>query len=280
MMNKKIWMGMFVLLLVFGIVVVSCDNGDNSTTIDEVSIKTQKPPQVSSVTVTKTTNNLHYIVSWDAIGDDSTAYSYSVYFKQDGKKSSTSISGAQNLYKYDPATGDQIANDDLDKWSCRVSSLTSLASAAGSYCFGVRTSGGATIFTSTASDVKWGNSITVTATPQMSAISVKKTTTSNYYLIASWDAVAGVDAYNVVLYYKNSNGSWYTFTSGSGQNSQTYSESDGTPSPNTDPSKWSSAFTYNTGTSYEYYFTVSPVLPVPNISILPSFASSPVIKVQ
>jgi hypothetical protein len=272
MMNKKIWMGMMVILLAFGIVVVGCDNGDNSTTIDKVDLNYGKAPPVSSVTVTKTTNNQHYIVSWDAIEG---YVSYQVGFKQDGKKSFSSMSGAQNLYKYDPATGDQIPNDDLDKWSLRVSSLNTIISAAGSYCFGVRTYINDGSITNLYSDVKWGNSITVTAGPQMSAISVTKTTNGSY-LIASWDAVAGIDAYNVVLYYKNSSGSWSTYTNGQGQNSQTYSESDGNTSTNTDLTKWSFRYNNITNSGYEGYFAVTPV--ASDISVLPSSATTPIIK--
>jgi len=267
MMNKKIWMGMLVILLVFEMVVVGCDNG---TTNDNVGISYEKAPQVSSVTVTKTTNNQFFIVSWDAIAGDGN--SYQVMFKQDGKKSSSSIGSGQNIYKYDPSTGDQLANNDLDKWSYRVSSLN--ASAAGSYCFGVRASLGSYTVMSTYSDIKWANSFTVTAGPQMSAISVTKTTNGSY-LIASWDAIAGANAYNVVLYYKTSSGSWGTYTNGSGQNSQTYAESDGNASTNTDPAKWSFRYS-NITTSYECYFSVSPV--VSDISVLPSVATSPIVR--
>ena len=273
-MNKKIWMGMLVILLVFGIVAVGCDNGDNSKTIDKVDLNYVKSPPVSSVTVTKTTNNQHYIVSWDAIEDDDSYYYY-VCFKQDGKKSFSSISGAQNLYKYDPATGDQIPNDNLDKWSLRVSSLNTIISAVGSYCFGVRTFINDGSITNLYSDVKWGNSITVTAGTPMSAISVTKTTNGSY-IIASWDAVAGVDAYNVVLYYKNSSGGWSTYSNGSGQNSQTYSENDGNASTNTDLTKWSFRYSNITNSGYEGYFAVTPV--VSDISVLSSFATSPIVK--
>jgi len=272
MMNKKIWMGILVILLVFGIVVVSCDNGDNSTTIDKVDLNYGKSPPVSSVTVTKTTNNLHYIVSWDAI---EVPVSYYVCFKQDGKNSFSSISGAQNLYRYDLATGDQIPNDNLDKWSCRVSSLNTIISAAGSYSFGVRTYLNDGSISNLSSDVKWGSSITVTAGPQMSAISVTKTTNGSY-LIASWNAIAGIDAYNVVLYYKNSSGSWTTYTNGQGQNSQIYSENDGNASTNTDLTKWSFRYNNITNSGYEGYFAVTPV--ASDISVLPSFASSPIVK--
>jgi hypothetical protein len=201
MANKKLWLGILVIVLVLGMTVVSCGNG---VTSDNVGISYAKPPQVSSVTVTKTTNKQFFIISWDAVAGE--ANGYSLYFKQDGKVASTSISGVQNLYKYDPATGDQLPNENLDEWSARISGLDSFASAGGSYCFGVRTN--------STNDITWSDSFTVTDGPAMSTISVTKTTNGSY-LIASWDAIAGVDEYRVVLYYKNGS-NWNTYTNGSG----------------------------------------------------------------
>jgi hypothetical protein len=261
MANRKLWLGILVIVLVLGITVVSCDDG---STNDKVSISMDKAPQVSSVTVTKTTNNKHFIVSWDAVAGEGSGYT--LYFKQDGKVSSTSVSGAQNLYKYDPATGDQLPNDNLDKWSARVSSLAQYATAAGSYCFGVVTSAGFAFLTATYSDIKWSDSFAVINGAAMSTVTATKTT-NNSYIIASWDGIAGAEAYNCTLYYKSDNGSWYTYTNGTGQNSQTYVVSDGTVSVNTDPSKWSYRYS-NITSSYECYFAVTPVFP--DISILPS----------
>jgi len=247
MKNKKIRTGILVILLVFGIIAVSCSD-------DNVSINYKKAPQVSSVTVTKTTNNQYYIVSWDAVESD---IGYYVYFKQAGKESSSYIGSGQNYNKYDPVTGNSINNDDLDKWSYQVDSLN--APAAGSYCFGVRTYLSNSTVSSTGSDVKWAAGITVTEFPKkISAVSAKKTTDGNY-IIVSWDAVAGVSAYKINYYYRySSNDSFYNNNTVSGQNTYTYSEDDGTQSTNTDPTKWSYRYTVSSLYGYEYYFSVTP----------------------
>jgi hypothetical protein len=255
------------MVLVFGMTVVGCnDDSTDDSTNDKVSISMDKAPQVSSVTVAKTTNNKYFIVYWDAVAGEGN--SYTLYFKQDGKVSSSSMSGAQNLYKYDSATGDQLPNDNLDKWSARVSSLAQYATAAGSYCFGVVTSAGFAFLSSTTSDIKWSNSFTVTNGAAMSTVTATKTTNNNSYIIASWDAVAGAEAYNWVLYYRSSSSSnWSQYTTGSGQNSLTYAVDNGTESANSDSSKWSIRYS-NITSSYDCYFAVTPVFP--DISILPS----------
>jgi len=252
---ERFWSVISVMVLVLGITVVSCNDG---TTSDNVGIVYVKSPQVSSVTVTKTTNNRFFIISWDAIAGE--ANSYSLHFKQDGKVSSSSISGAQNLYKYDPATGDQLPNDNLDKWSARVNSLN--ASAGGSYCFGVRASVGNYTVMTTSSDIKWSNSFTVTTGPAMSVTATPVTTILN--TIVTWDAIEGAESYLVTIYL---NGSQYTTVTG--QNSVTYAVADGTSSANTDPSKWSYLCPYTGG---RFYFTVRAIQT--DASILPSVAES------
>ena len=244
-----------VMVLVLGITVVSCDNG---TTSDNVGINYVKSPQVSSVTVTKTTNKQFFIISWDAIAGE--ANSYSLYFKQDGKVSSTAISGAQNVYKYDSATGAQLPNDNLDKWSARVNSLN--ASAGGSYCFGVRASVGSYTVMTTSSDITWSDSFTVTASPAMSTVTATPVT-NNSYTIVTWDAVAGAESYLVTIYRDGSQ-----YTTASGQNAKTYAVADGTASDNTDPSKWSYYCTYSGG---RFYFTVRAAQS--DVGILPSVSA-------
>jgi len=241
------------MVLVFGMTVVGCDNG-------ATNISYAKSPQVSSVTVTKTTDKRFFIISWDAIAGE--ANSYTLHFKQDGKVSSSSISGAQNLYKYDPATGAQLPNDNLDKWSARVNSLN--ASAGGSYCFGVRSSVGNYTVMTTSSDIKWSNSFTVTTGPAMSTVTATPVTAGNLNTIVTWDAIEGAESYMVTIYF---NGNAYT-TAG-GQNAVTYAVADGTSSANADPSKWSYYCTYSGG---RFYFTVSAKQA--DVSILPSVAES------
>jgi len=266
MINKKILMRILVILPVIGIVFAGCSD-------DNVGINYKKLPQVSSVTVTKTTNNRYYIVSWDAVKGDGNKYT--VYLKKDGKKSFSSLGNGQNFYKYDPATGDQINNDNLDKWAYRVSRLE--APTAGPYFFGVRTGEDPSFNNTIDSDIKWAAGITVTAV-QVSAVSIK-ITTDGKYLIASWDAVAGASGYDgrFLLYQENSV-AWGSTTP---QNTYTYSEADGAQSTNTDSSKWSCR--YDISNSYyssynEFGFRVTPVVSSTDISVLVIDTISPTIS--
>jgi hypothetical protein len=252
-------------------VLAGCENGVQEIE-GNVGINDNKAPQVGAVTVTKTTNNQYYIVSWDAVAED---VSYSLYFQQDGKKSSSSISGAygQNRYKYDPATGEEIANDDFDKWSYRVEGLST--STPGAYRFGVRTSFSSSGVTRISSDVKWSEAITVTAGPRVASVNAVKTTGGyNNYIIVSWNAVTGAAGYRVFIEQDGVVDEYGR----DGQNYYTYSTTDGSESTNSDLSKWSyrlPTYYYGNGT---YRFKVEAQPSTADISVIPSAGvwSSPV----
>jgi hypothetical protein len=259
MVNKKFWLGMLVMVLAFGMTVVGCE--DDPT---DVKLNQDKLPEVKSVTVAKTTNNRYFIVSWDAVKGE--ANSYTLYFKQEGKVSSTSVTNGQNLYIYDPATGNPQPNDNLDKWSVRINSVTSYATVGGSYCFGVRTNSGSTAISSTASDIKWSSAFALTNGPKITTVTAVKTTDDSN-IIVSWDAVAGAVDYDCYMFYSDSS-TTSSYSSGPAQNSQTYAVADGTGSANTNPSKWSfKAYNY-TAYGYDCYFTVTPIFS--DVSILPT----------
>ncbi|GHU00172.1 hypothetical protein FACS1894142_8280 [Spirochaetia bacterium] len=228
---------LFCCLTVLSCFFIACDNPVDIE--GEVSIKkNEKLPQVRSLSLIKTTNKKYFILSWDAISRD---VSYQLYFKQDGKLSSVSIgyiysssyydTYPQNRYKYNVADGEQIPNDDFDKWYVRIESIDT--SSPGSYCFGVRSIPEGSEFLS--SDITWSEPFTVTkASNVVSVTAVKTTSGSIRYIIATWDAVKGLDSYSA---RQEMGGTTYAVESA--QNDYVYSTIDGSSSVNQNSSKWS-----------------------------------------
>jgi hypothetical protein len=206
----------------------------------EVSIKeNDRVPQIEVFTLTKTTDNRYFILSWDAIASD---VGYSLYFKQAGKLSITAIGYyydgystsvyPQNRYKYKVANGEQVPNDDFDKWSVRIDSLET--SSPGDYCFGIRTNSNETGRIS--SEIKWSEPFTVTKAPNVASVAAVKTTSGSgtRYVIATWDAVEGANQYSA---RQEVNGTIYSVESA--QNDYVYSIIDGSSTANQNPVKWS-----------------------------------------
>jgi hypothetical protein len=132
MKNKLFLAGIVGMLLVFGVMVTSCDN---VTQVEgTVFTKTPKTDGVSSVTATKTTDGNSIIVTWSAVENVS---SYELRVKQEGKQTAAWAGSSNNSYKYG-ANGDPTANDDVDAWSARIDFTDSSYVIAKSYVFGVR----------------------------------------------------------------------------------------------------------------------------------------------
>ncbi|GHU96674.1 hypothetical protein FACS189483_00340 [Spirochaetia bacterium] len=176
-MKKLQKVGILACALVLSLVVAGCENGIQEIE-GNVGINTNKAPQVSSVTVTKTTDGQYYIVSWDAVAED---VSYALYFKQEGKKSSINTSGnPQNAQKFATADGAPSVNDDSDKWSVRITSTP--ATFAGSFSYGVRTSSSSgSVVTSAPSDIKWSAPFALTAGPVVTNVTLAKAASSGRY---------------------------------------------------------------------------------------------------
>jgi hypothetical protein len=229
----------FILLFCFFIGFFTGCN--NPISIDgEVSIKeNERLPQIEVFALTKTTNNRYLIISWDAIASD---VDYALYFKQEGKLSITAIGYyydgystsvyPQNRYKYNISNGEQLPNDDFDKWSVRIDSLET--SSPGDYCFGIRTNSNET--GKRASEIKWSEPFTVTKAPNVAAVTAVKTASSSgtRYVIATWNAVEGADKYSA---RQEVNGTIYAVESA--QNDYVYNIIDGSSTANQDPTKWS-----------------------------------------
>jgi len=109
-------------------------------------------PEVSSVTVTKTTDNRYYIVTWTGIAG---ADSYRVYAQQNGKNSMLSLGTGQNTYVYSQADAGTSANTNSDAWSFRY--LASNLSAGLSIKFGVQANN---VIGNWSKAVKWSSAIT------------------------------------------------------------------------------------------------------------------------
>jgi len=120
MKNKKSWVGILAVVLVFGLVVTGC-GGDN-------------PKRVKEVKVTQLSDGTGWVLSWEAVGKN--VAMYSVYAKQEDKSSVIELedASATNLYVYSNST--PVPNSDNDKWYALVykDDLPS-----GSWYFGVRT---------------------------------------------------------------------------------------------------------------------------------------------
>ncbi|GHU59583.1 hypothetical protein FACS189444_5160 [Spirochaetia bacterium] len=181
-----------VAVLAFGLVLAGCDNGAQEIE-GAVGISTEAPAQVSAVTVTATTNNQYFIVSWTAPAED---LSYEVHFVQDGKLSNVWGGSDQNTYKYAAADGEQSANDDLDNWSVRISSsqLANLTQTPGAYKFGVRTSFNNSDINSKGSDIVWSTPVTLVAGPVVSTVTAAL---SGNTATLTWAGVPTGQYYNV-----------------------------------------------------------------------------------
>jgi hypothetical protein len=176
MKATKNWSKMLpaAMALALGLVVIGCKDataveGDVGI-VGGVGINVGQAPQVDAVTVTMTTNGQYYIVSWDAVAED---LNYSLYFVQDGKMSNVWGGGPQRTYKYNPANGAQIPNDDFDKWYVRIDApnLSLLTISPGAYKFGVRTTRlNASSVKDIVSDITWSEKITLTAGSEPSGV--------------------------------------------------------------------------------------------------------------
>jgi hypothetical protein len=201
-MNKKgLFWGMAALVLALGLVLAGCDNGAQEIE-GSVGLNNNKAPQVGTVTVTKTQDGQYYIVSWDAVAG---RVSYEVWAKQDTKKTiiNTNISG-QNTYTYDARSGEEIPNNDLDKFSAKIGTL-GVQYGAGSYSLGVVTSykNGVVNTAAADSDVKWAAPITLGSVAATSVTLTKSTTTAGTFTVTFDTAAAPADVeyyYAVVLY--------------------------------------------------------------------------------
>jgi hypothetical protein len=133
---------------------VGCDDGTQDVNVKGIGIK---PKQVSSVSVLITNNNNYVIVSWDAVeyGD-----AYNILTQQENKKTVNYIGMGQNRYAYATADGVQIANNDIDKWSARISTSDLFGTA--KYRFGVATYDVRNNNSNTISDITWSEYIQYT----------------------------------------------------------------------------------------------------------------------
>jgi len=235
-----------IVLAIIGLSMIGCEE---ETTI--VDYDYSQAPQVSAVTVTKTTNKQYFIVTWDAVkGED---INYDVYYKQDGKETAQYLANANNTVKYDPDTGAAIPNDDFDKWSARVSGL---GGAAGSYRIGVRTGKDDGKTSVIYSDIKWSDAIAITALP---AITPTLTlTTDKAYVIVTFagNKDANSNAYTLTLYKDNIQVNTYI----SLQNNYSYAVADGAQTANdTDAKKanWAALVSTNNLAAGTYFVTLT-----------------------
>jgi len=247
MVSKKASLGMLAVTLVLGLLVVGCSDTTNA------EIQKKKTSQVASVTVTKTKDNKNFIISWDAAGGEDVT-GYIVYLKQEGKKNVTWVSDSgTNVNKYDPENGEEIPNDNQDKWSCLLNYAP--VSAEGSFFFGVRTYSGSSPFNSE-SDIKWAASATKFTELKPAQVDLKKAANSNK-LIVRFDGAAQDVNYSVSSVWKKSltDNSWdQDYFSGSVSNDYVYDDN-GNPSANSDKTKWSGVASVSAG--YEYYVLVT-----------------------
>ncbi|GHT56317.1 hypothetical protein FACS1894109_04890 [Spirochaetia bacterium] len=198
MKNSKIFLGMLVLVLAFGFVLTGCEQTVNG----EISVKGNKAPSVSDVTVTKTDNNRYIIVTWKAPKAENLGYDVYLRAKDTDFAVSTDISYG-NDSTYAQADGTPSVNTDLSKYSARINSLGNLV--AGDYQFGVRASYGADVSTyRTDSDIKWaGDAITITES------SVKPTSVT---LTSATNQTGGIITINLVLPPSVANGQQYEYS--------------------------------------------------------------------
>jgi hypothetical protein len=138
-MKKQIFAVLAVLVLLFA--VISCEQPsafDNS-----VQIERETFDSVSNVTVTKTTDNEHFIVAFEAV--EEAPNGYSIYIRQEDSDTYVSMGvSAQNMGSaYDTANGDVIANTDFNMVYAILDSsdFDDESMVAGNYFFGVRTNG-------------------------------------------------------------------------------------------------------------------------------------------
>jgi len=134
MMKKLFLTAMTSILLAFGLITISCDNGvqEIKGTIDLVY---DKGTPVASVKVQKTNDNSFVVISMDAVDNGG---SYNVVLQMEGKKTVNSIGNAQNLLIYSLYNGATSNNTDPDKWSFRYATTGTLIQAGKKYRFGVR----------------------------------------------------------------------------------------------------------------------------------------------
>ena len=117
---------------------------------------------VSRVSVEQTSitynNAIRYvIITWDAIENGT---DYTVYVKQDGKKSIVSLGSGTNAYSYSTADGSSTNNYDFDKWSLRIKASDIVGTGSyisSSYRFGVSASDSNP--NHTYSDIVWSDTI-------------------------------------------------------------------------------------------------------------------------
>jgi len=170
---KKNFIGAAAAAVVLMVLFAACDNEPQEVKLVGYPLAAQ----VSSVTVTQTSNKYHIIVSWDAIKDGN---GYKVYYQQEDKNTVDSFGAAQNDFTYPSAStvsgtyaylDNLTANDDVDKWSAAISVKFTYTSYGltytrgtlppGTYRFGVQSSD--TDPNHKDSDIKWSDYITVAA---------------------------------------------------------------------------------------------------------------------
>ncbi|MCL2130120.1 MAG: hypothetical protein FWH35_07195 [Treponema sp.] len=153
MKSKFGYLVLLVLVLSVFVVFLGCKNGVQEVD-GEVKIALVKGNPVDKVTVTKTTDGVYIIVSFDAVENTS---SYEVYCQMEGSLEYVYLPGVQNYSTYAKADGIASDNADPDKWSCRT--LTSAFKAGEKFRFGVITTLFETEFSSTSSDFTWSDYI-------------------------------------------------------------------------------------------------------------------------
>jgi hypothetical protein len=113
--------GMSVMVLALGFLFTACEQVQEVT--GSVEVSSPKVSAVSGVDAKTTSNGEYVILRWNAVGDGGDYY---LYYHEEGKKtignlSSSGNNNAQNLNTYSLLDGTSTDNDDVDKWSARVS---------------------------------------------------------------------------------------------------------------------------------------------------------------
>jgi hypothetical protein len=228
-MNKRIkkdTLTYIIVISIFGL--VACSNPSSNTSQNKL-------PSIVAIDIVKTANKKYFILSWDAIAPDVT---YSIHFKRKDAISSIELgssdyyseySYAQNRYNFNTEDGAQEPNSNFDKWSARIDSIQT--SSIGEYCFGIRTNSSTPGIES--SEIKWSDQFAVTQAPQVIVVHVAKVTSGSYSLIATWDAIDGVEGYSARQIFAGT-----SYSVESPQNTYIYNL-DGSTSTNSNPKKWS-----------------------------------------
>jgi len=260
-----------IVLTIIGFLMIGCEDATTKVEYDY-----SKPPQVSAITITKTTNKQYFIVTWDAIKSDE-EIGYTFFLKQDGKESSENIYNwgnaynvyYQNILKYDTDTGAELPNEDRNKFSYRITTAAVYngIQGAGSYRFGIRTSKNDGKPSVIYSDIKWSDPVAITALPAITP-TLTKTTTGNY-VILTWtgDKDASPNDYSLTFYQDNIS---IVNPPNNPSNTVKYDVADGTSSTQTDLTKWTARYTITLAGTYFVTLTNNYFGETYDIGIVPS----------